>query len=174
MNRRVDERTDRELLQAIRSGDRAAKETFARRHARWAVDYARRKGAGDIAEDVAQEVLHNLTNRPPVDLRDSTAKPYMRRCILRKITEETARIRTHQTQRSVVDPRTSPSSAAARNHAVAVAVADLATDKRELLAMRYVDGLQYTEIAEATGRKAGTLRKDIWRTLEQLRGKISP
>lgn len=173
MSRRVDERTDRELLEAIRSGDQGAKEAFARRHARWAVDYARRKGAGDLAEDVAQEVLHNLTNRPPIDLRDSTARAYMRTCILREIRDETARIRTHQTHRSVIDPKTSPSSAIARLHAVQIAVSDLATDKRDLLAMRYGDGLKYSEIAAETGRTAGTLRSDLRRTLAALRSKIS-
>lgn len=169
------EATDRELLAAMRGGDRSAAETFARRHAVWAVDYARRKGAGDQAEDVAQQVLSNLLERPTVALKRASAAPYLRTCILNQISVLRRQQRPHQTPKSHIDPTTSPSSVVARRHALEAVAAELEglpTAKRELLLARYRDDLEPVEIAHATGRPSATVRKDLTRLHRFLAQKI--
>lgn len=174
MSRRVDERTDRELLEAVWSGDRDAGTEFAWRHAKWAADYARRQGAGDYADDVAQTVLSNLLARPKIGLRDNSAKPYLSVCITREISkEDTARIRAHRGVEMPRDYVSSPSSAIARREAIALAVEELPTEKRQLLELRFVGGLSHAEIAETTGRPAGSVRSTMSRLLGSIRTQFS-
>lgn len=159
----------------MRAGDRAAAETFAGRHVRWVVDYARRQGAGDLAEDVAQIVISNLIERPFVELKRATAAPYLRRCIASQISLLKKRTPPHDTHRSHIDPATTPSAAVARRHAVekiAAAVGGMSEKKQELFRLRYREDLNAAEIAIETGHSAGTVRRELARIRESIRGKI--
>jgi len=163
--------TDAELLGSVRAGDRTAAETLARRHVGWAVDYARRRGAGDLAEDCAQTVLSNLVLRPPIELRAESARAYLTTCLDREV----MRVHAPETlppHESIVDPRTSPSSVVARRHLVGQALhalEDLPSHQHRLMVLRYVDGLEPAEIAVATGEPAGSVRKLLSRGLAALR-----
>lgn len=169
-------RTDRDLLVAIRTGDRGAGEMLARRHPHWAVDYAEGRGAGDLAEDVAHEVLGGLITLPTVELKRASVRPYLKACIVRRVSLLSVdRNRAHYSLVSQIDPATSPSSLAARHQsleAVAAQLQELETGKRELLLLRYRDDLEPYEIAEVTGRPAGSVRKDLSRLRTWLSKKI--
>lgn len=163
--------TDAELLVGVREGDRAARETLARRYVAWTVDYARRCGAGDLAEDCAQTVLSNLIDRPPIGLESETARPYLAASLEREVVRVLAR-ETKQPPELVVECRTSPSAALARcelARQALLAMADLPTHQRRLMTLRYVDGLEPTEIAAATGEPAGSVRKLLSRAVATLR-----
>lgn len=163
--------TDAELLSRVREGDRASAEVLARRHVGWAVDYARRRGAGDLAEDCAQTVLSNLIARPPLGLPTEGARPYLVVCLDREVVRACARL-PPQPHESIVDPRTSPSAAVARRHLVErarLAITELPSHQQRLVEMRYFDGLEPAEIAQVTGEPAGSVRKLISRALASLR-----
>lgn len=167
----TDGRTDRELLDCISAGDAEARGVFCRRHAAWSVDYARRRGAGEHSEDVAQTVLCNLISRPVIGLRSPSARAYMRTCIDR----ESARVKQRESQNAYLGPDapgTGPSTIAGRCLLAAdifAEVGTMPTYKRTLVDLRYRKGLKDSEIAKITGRSAGAIRKDLSRIVEFLR-----
>lgn len=55
-----------------------------------------------------------------------------------------------------------------RSH-VAALLAELPTQQRTALVLRYVVGLSYAEIAAATGRPEGSIKSDVNRGLQRLR-----
>lgn len=166
--------TDAELLTAMRSGDQSAAATFVRRHSGWAIQYARKLGAGDDSEDVAQVVLTGLIHRPPAALRTETAIPYLKTCIRREAAR--ARRRSVATERTPGvgqrDPGTSPSAAAARAEdfqALGAALEQLATRRRRLVILRHWRGLSSFDIARITGQSPATVRSELSRAMARLR-----
>jgi RNA polymerase sigma factor (sigma-70 family) len=175
---RVDsvERTDAELLALIRAGDREAGEVFAKRHLEWAADYARNCRAGDLSEDVAQEVVMNMLARPPSDLRYSSAKPYLGTAIKRASTRARVRkpVESISRESRLQDLRTSPSAIVARLEPMSAAqraIAGLPTPQR-VVVRRRAEGLAYGEIASITGRSEATERSSHKRALERLRREL--
>lgn len=177
--RGVDERSDRDLLAAMAAGDRGAEEAFVVRHAAWAVAFAAKRGADEYAEDVAQSVLGNLVERPVRGLRNSSARGYLGRCLVRemqrvKLAEK--RAETQALESGMLDPATSLSRATARKQSVGLVldeVAQLSEPKQEMFLARYRDGLEPTEIATVTHRPAVSVRQDLHQIIRRLRSNFS-
>lgn len=152
-----------------------AGKALVQRHLHWAVDYAETRGAGDHAEDVAQDVLEILVTRP-IELKRASAVPCLKVCIRNRISLlRTDRGREWDPLPSQIDPATSPSSIAARHQVLALVdeqLGELKTAKRQLLLLRYRDDLEPGEIAEVTGQHPGTVRKDLSRLRSWLSKKI--
>lgn len=176
----VDRTDDAELLALIGDGDRAATKTFLLKHSRWAIVYAAKHGAGDLAEDVAQNVLKYMIERPPTNLRNTTARPYMSTAIKREVRRVQGRplvlITGDSRLANVPGELTSPTAALARDEAlrpVLKLVADLPTPQRDVLMLREMEGLTFAEIAVLTGRRESTERTTYHRVIRQLRRQLS-
>lgn len=171
---RVTQKTDRELVAEMGGGCRVAAEMFARRHAAWAVDYARRLGAGDLSEDCAQTVLGNLIARPPVVLQAESARPilaYRLRFEVRRALDRTP-AETGPPRSSIAGTWTTPTEALARVDLagqITMALQDLPPKQSMLIRMRYFDGLRPKEIAEHLGQPAGSVRMLLSRAVDRLR-----
>ncbi|WP_420870711.1 RNA polymerase sigma factor [Enhygromyxa salina] len=150
------------------------------RHLEWTIVYARKLGAGDAAEDVAHNVLLSMLLRPPVDLRNASARPYMITVIRREIWRVRGRVPlTLITGESCLDDMsaggTSPTEAAARRQVLRSAlrvIAELPTPRRHALALRETKGLTYAEVAAITGRNPSSVQSSHRRTLAWLRRKL--
>jgi RNA polymerase sigma-70 factor, ECF subfamily len=59
-----------------------------------------------------------------------------------------------------------------RTHLVRDAVAELPAATREMLALHFVEGLRYREIAEVCGASEAAVKQRMARTLRELRGKV--
>jgi RNA polymerase sigma factor (sigma-70 family) len=175
------DRTDAELPALIRGGDRQAEATFAARHSDWARVYARRLGAGDEALDVAQNVLLDLISRPPIVLKNKSARPYMADAIWHEVARgargriPAALVTGESSLLEIAASGTSPSAAAARREFVVMAwqaISELRTAQRTVVLLRYVQGMTFGEISSITGRPEDTERRSHGRALVQLRRKI--
>jgi RNA polymerase sigma-70 factor (ECF subfamily) len=62
-----------------------------------------------------------------------------------------------------------PAAAVARREALRAAVAQLSDDQRELVTLKFIEGLSNDEVAEITGRKHGAIRALQFRALAVMR-----
>lgn len=184
----MEQLTDAELLALIRGGDRQAESAFAERHTAWARVYATKLGAGDLADDVAQNVMIDMISRPPRALSTASARAYMGAAIWHELIRARGRKRTEQLPPSggagllnnlgnfaMADNGTSPSAAAHRREilrAASQALDELATGERVVVSLRCIQGLSYCEISNITGRAEGTERVSYHRGMAKLRQKL--
>ncbi|PRQ10115.1 RNA polymerase sigma factor [Enhygromyxa salina] len=179
--------TDAELVTRMREGDRQAEATFAKRHSAWAEVYASKLGAGDLAPDVAQNVMLAMISSPPPVPWTGSVRPYLRVAIF----HELIRARRHKPtvpltgasallgnlgDLALADNRTSPSSAAARRQILRVAsqaLGELRTVERVVVLLRSVEGLAFSEIANITNRPVVTERVTYFRGMEKIRRRVS-
>jgi RNA polymerase sigma-70 factor (ECF subfamily) len=57
---------------------------------------------------------------------------------------------------------------------VASALGELSPGLREVVALRCMEGMKFSEIAEVTGAPAGTLKTRFHRAVAQLRRRLAP
>ena len=160
------------LIAEARAGDEAA---FTRIVARYHPDLLRIAhvvcGDADIAADAAQAAW-SIAWRRLGDLRDpARIRPWLM-SIAANQARQAARSRRRRQVREVTvqDPSVAAadSSVAARID-LANALATLDPRDRELLALRYLAGLDSQEIGQAVGMPAGTVRSRLARARERLR-----
>lgn len=145
---------------------------------RWVRVYAKECEAGDLTDDVVQDVLIEMISRPPIDLKNASAVPYMRRVIQRQVVRALRKNRGAAVSygSSLPGCGTSPSAAAVRLEFLRDAwqeLCQLATAQRIVLLLRYEDGLTFAEISCITGRPAVTERSAARRGLAELRQNLS-
>ena len=165
------ERTDRELVQKARDGDRAAFATLLDRHESAVRAVARRLLGGNDAEDVVQEAF--LQGYLGLDrLRD----PARFGAWLTAIGVNLARMQLRAR-------RTVPLGEAAAEELpgeqleivelVRSAVAVLPERERQAVLLYYVEGLSSPEVASALGEPPGTVRVRLHRARRRLRERLS-
>lgn len=176
-----DEAVDHALIERLNAGDARAFEALYQRHRDWVIAAALRLSRNhDAALDVTQEVfLHWLRRFPP------HAPPFMLRArvrtylytLTRSLVLTTARQRAARaphlrslahTQPSFMADERQPSTE--RERALADALDSLDDIHREVLHLRYVDGLSIDEIALALSLPPGTVKSRLHHALHFLRG----
>jgi RNA polymerase sigma-70 factor (ECF subfamily) len=92
---------------------------------------------------------------------------------------ETRRLLRSRRRRTIVEMAATTDAAFGRDPADAIDLVDLtnalrrlSTDERSLIAMRFVAGLDSTEIGEVTGMSASGVRTRLARLLERLRSEL--
>jgi len=168
-----DPRTDQELIAAANTGDAAAFEVLYRRHRDWVVNLAFRFiGDRDLALDVLQDTfLYFLKKFPGFELTcqlRSFLYPAVRNlCIAARRKAE-----RHQSTGNELEDLEAPPPAgvapAAHEH-LAAALAGLSAEHREVLLLRFVDGLSLNEIADALEIPLGTVKSRLHNSLAVLR-----
>jgi len=131
-------------------------------------------GDGDMASDAAQLAWHTAWRK----LRHLREPSRVRSWLVAIAANEARQMARRQRRRSVVElavgpPSTGSEPADAINRLDLVnALNRLTPEDRELIAMRFVIGLDSFEIAAARGRSASGTRARLARVLAQLRGDL--
>ena len=162
--------TDQTLLSSWREGRRAEDFTeLVRRHFHLVRGIARRQLGEDLAEDTAQTVFTILARKAP-DARCLAAWLHRvtvlqcRDAVRRKMREKRARSAAMEIA-SLTEARDPLADALPH---IDAAIAGLDDRDRELLLLRYSEGLSFTAAAARTGRAEAALRQQAGRALEKL------
>ncbi len=164
------ERSDRELLQAVRDGSEQAAAALIERHwdRAYRIAYAI-LGDAHFAEDVTQESLVSmLGNLGRFDPRRDF-EPWLHRIVAnRAIDWARARSRREEITRLVAPPADAPDS----DPRLLEALAALSPEHRAVVVLRHVAGYGTNEIAELLGLRRGTVGSRLRRGLDQLRREL--
>ncbi len=166
----TDSRTDQELIAAANRGERLAFETLYYRYRNWVMTVAMNLLHNDSdAEEVLQDVFRNLFVRFPgfeLTCRLTTFLfPIVRNRsidLLRKRKPSEALPEKELTAR----PHADEDRFRRRIHEI---VARLPEHQRDVVVLRFVDGLKMSEIAEALEIPTGTVKSRLNHALAQLR-----
>jgi len=166
-------RSDHDLIAAVNDGDVGAFEALYRRHRDWVVTLAGRwTGDHSLALDVMQETFLYFLKRFPgfsltCQLR-SFLYPAVRNLSI-GARRKSHRLQSGDDELEVVEaPPPAPTGDAARDQLAAV-VSALPESHREVLLLRFVDGLSLAEIAEALEIPLGTVKSRLHNALDALR-----
>jgi RNA polymerase sigma-70 factor (ECF subfamily) len=168
-----DPRTDQKLIDAVNLGDDRAFEALYRRHRDWVVNLAFRfTGDHALALDVLQETfLYFLKKFPGFTLTcqlRSFLYPAVRHLAI-AARRKAERLQSEDGGLPELEaPPPAPIGDTARDQLAAV-VAALPETQREVLLLRFVDGLSLNEIAEALEIPLGTVKSRLHNALDALR-----
>jgi RNA polymerase sigma-70 factor (ECF subfamily) len=165
------QRSDRELLRAVRDGSDAAAEALIGRH--WDRAYRIAYGIlGDAhaAEDVTQEaMLSLLANVGRFDTRRPFG-PWLHRIVSNRALDWLR----GRNRRAEVAPLVAPAaSEPPSDPALATALASLPPEQRAVVVLRHLGGYGTNEIARMLGLPRGTVGSRLRRGLDQLRAQLA-
>lgn len=170
---RLNPLSDTELIAAINEGDESAFEALYCRHREWVVNLAYRwTGDRDLALDVLQETFLYFSKKfPGFSL---TAKiqtffyPVVRNLSI-AARRNLERFETGETAEQTLSTLPSESPAPDVREQLQAVLSGLGEDHREVLFLRFVDGLSLAEVAAAIGIPLGTVKSRLHNALDHLR-----
>lgn len=170
---RADLPGDAELVAAINQGDHAAFEVLYLRHRDWAVNLAFRfTGDEALALDVMQETfLYLLRKFPGFELRANLRTflyPAVRNLSI-AARRKAGRCQAGPDEDDVLARLPAPEIAAAGNDDLTTVLGGLREEHREVLLLRFVDGLNLEEISLAMEIPLGTVKSRLHNALKILR-----
>lgn len=180
--------TEYELLAAFRGGQTTAFEALVDRHQASCLRHAAfLLGGRAEVEDIVQEVFMKLVQRPP-DLPAGLDPERQRRALvawLHTVTRNAcmdalrSETRRDHRERNAASPESTPGGqqsveADDTRAAVERSLEKLPPDQREVLFLRLFADHNYREIAELTGKKAGTVGWLISTGLRALSAELEP
>ena len=160
--------TDSDLIRAIQTGDLAAFDALYARHEEWVVSLALRfSGNREDALDVLQETFsYVLRKLPKLELTSRFTTflyPVVKHLSLDRI--QAARRTASIPGGGTPDPGRVDSGSAEE------LLADLSDLHREILELRFVDGLELKEIASALTVPLGTVKSRLHAAIQSLRAR---
>lgn len=167
-----DPRGDEELIRAIEAGDGGAFDALYYRYRDWVVGLAHRfTGNGDDALDVLQETFSYLVRKFPgfvLTARMTTFLYPVVKNISLAIRRKRGRFAGDEDAllRAAAGEGDDPSTSRAE---LARVMGALPGTHREVVLMRFVDGMSLEEIAEALGIPLGTVKSRMHHALNTLR-----
>lgn len=167
--------TDKELLRALREGDRNAGAELFARYREISRALARRFGAGGDTPDIVQDVWAQLIRSPP-ELRGESLAGWLSVTIRNRVARQRRGSRRHATLSSrhhPVAPGTTPTQRVAQSEQLrrvwaAVESGQLSEDELRVLALRY--SMSSTQAGRLLGVPASTFRGRAGRVLKKLVG----
>lgn len=165
--------SDLELITGINRGDDAAFEILYRRHREWAFRMAcRLTGSQHRADDVLQDVFcYFLGKFPGFALRCQLRTflyPVIRNLSLNMLKKD-RRYEGGTIAEIHLGQLAAPSSESIDHGDVFGITAALSLDHREILLLRFIDGMSLPEISEMTGIPLGTAKSRLHLALAALR-----
>ncbi len=170
---------DDALMARAQDGDKEAYEVLIDRYTDLVLAVATRfLGNPDMGRDVAQDVFIELWVNRLKYKPEGRFKGYLSTLVLNRCRDTTRRRGSEQRRRNglatqpVTPPTPDPAEKAIlgqSSNQLNQALAHLDGPDRELLVMRYGMEMGYDEIAQETGRPAGTLRSRVFHTLRKMR-----
>jgi RNA polymerase sigma-70 factor (ECF subfamily) len=169
---RLDARTDPELIAAINGGDAAAFEALYHRYRDWVVHLAARlTGDENLALDVLQETFLYVLKKFPGFRLTAQFKSFLYPAV-RNLSiaarRKAKRLQSDETELQSLADTAAPSGPAALGD-LALALDGLPAEQREVLLLRFVDGLSLAEVAEAMDIPLGTVKSRLHNGLATLR-----
>ena len=166
-------------MKRANAGEGAAFSALYRRHRDYVVRVARRfAGDEDLALDAAQETFIYLLGKfpPPRGRRlvltaklTSLLYPVAKHAAL-AAGERKRRMRLGAVGTDLTDPPVTPAAEGfAAEHDLAAVLGRLSEDHREVVMLRFVDGLTVPEIAERVGARVGTVKSRLHHAVAALR-----
>ncbi|MCB1130427.1 MAG: sigma-70 family RNA polymerase sigma factor [Verrucomicrobiae bacterium] len=170
---KMESASDLELIAAINAGDDAAFEVLYVRYRDWVVGLARQfTGCDSLANDVLQETfLYFLRKFPGFDL-SSQLKTFLYPAVKNysmNAHRKLARFQSGSDGQDEIDRLVAPPSPLGASDDIAAMLSGLSEDHREILMLRYVDGLSMAEIAEATAIPLGTAKSRLHHAIVRVR-----
>ena len=167
-----DSRTDQQLIAAINDGDAAAFEVLYYRYRDWVVTLAHRfTGSDDLALDVLQETFLYLLRKFPGFRLTAQLKTFLYPAIKNlsiAARQKAGRYQSTEAEQQLLEQTPSASGPASPGSDLAAALSNLSAEHREVLWLRFVDGLALAEIAEAIEVPLGTVKSRLHHALESL------
>ena len=169
-----DPRSDLELVRAINSGELSAFDALYYRYRDWVVRLARRfTGHDEDALDVLQDAFGYVFRKFPGFQLTASMTTFLYP-VVKNLSIAARRKRTRQVQlpegAADVEPAapagTGAGSSREELHAV---LAGLPDGQRDVLLMRFVDGMSLAEIGEALGIPEGTVKSRLHNAIATLR-----
>jgi RNA polymerase sigma-70 factor, ECF subfamily len=166
------------LLQRFNDGDPAATEELARRACWLALRTAAmllrdREEAGDVAQDVAVEVLRSLEKLRDPEAFDAWVHRIAVRRVMRALRkqgdDQISLALVAESEEPAVPEGVDPALVLGARQALAVALMGLSPKQRLAIALRYVHDLPDEEIAKALGCRLGTAQSMLFRARAALR-----
>jgi RNA polymerase sigma-70 factor (ECF subfamily) len=166
-------RSDVELIAAINSGDAAAFEVLYRRHRDWVAGLACRfTGDSDASLDVMQETFLYFLRKFPGFRLTANLKTFLYpavRHLAIAARQKAARYQATAAELEQLDHAPAPPATGSGADDLQFVLAALPEEQREVLLLRFVDGLSLAEVAAAMDIPLGTVKSRLHNALETLR-----
>ena len=167
----ADERSDGSLIQAVNDGDLSAFEAIYYRYRDWVVRLAYRFTSNqDDALDVLQDTFAYLLKKFP-GFRLSAKMTTFLYPVVRNLSLAMLRRRRRYVLDNDVarEAAAQPVERASLREELAAIVSELPQKQREVLLMRFVDGMRLEEVARALRIPVGTVKSRLHHALQTLR-----
>ncbi len=165
--------TDNELVDAINEGDEAAFEALYHRYRDWAVHLAFRwTGNRELALDVLQETFFSFAKRFPGFRLTARLQTFLYPVIRNIAISARRKHERYELDESKMQnlPAPGPSSSqSAADQDLEAVLQALGQGHRDVLMLRFVDGLSLEEIADVLGVPLGTVKSRLHNALTTLR-----
>jgi RNA polymerase sigma-70 factor (ECF subfamily) len=164
---------DSDLIDAVNRGDAGAFEALYWRHRDWVVNLAFRFTADHaLALDVLQETFLYFLKKFPGFRLTCQLRSFLYPAVRNLSLAARRKARRLQSEDGELPELEAPASAPTDNTVrdqLAAVVSALPATQREVLLLRFVDGLSLNEIAEALEIPLGTVKSRLHNTLNALR-----
>src|SRR6476659_2503514 len=168
-----DSRTDQQLVAGINAGDTTAFDALYFRHRDWVVSLAHRfTGNEDLALDVLQETFLYLLRKFPGFRLTASLKTFLYPAVKNlsiAARQKAGRYQSTEAEQELLEQLPASPALPGGRSDLAAALANLSEEHREVLLLRFVDGLPLAEIAEAVEVPLGTVKSRLHHALESLR-----
>lgn len=170
-----DARSDLELIAALNRGDEEAFEVLYYRHRDWVANLAGRlTGDSDLALDVLQETFLYFLKKFPGFALSCPLRGFLYPAVRNLSIAARRKARRGQSDGTELDDLAAnapaePESRGAGHAQLAAALASLSAEHREVLLLRFVDGLSLGEISETIRIPLGTVKSRLHNALAGLR-----
>ncbi|MCW5551741.1 MAG: sigma-70 family RNA polymerase sigma factor [Verrucomicrobiae bacterium] len=167
-----DSRNDLQLIAAINAGNTVAFEVLYFRYRDWVTGLAHRfTGSEDLALDVMQETFLYFLRKFPGFTLTANLKTFLYPAVKNlsiAARRKAGRYQSTEGERLLLENMAAEHSGSDIGE-LAIVLANLPTDQREVLLLRFVDGLSLAEIAGAMDIPLGTVKSRLHNALAQLR-----
>src|SRR6266550_2952138 len=147
-----DSRSDLQLIAAINAGDAAAFEVLYFRHRDWVVSLACRfTGSEDLAWDVMQETFLYFLRKFPGFRLTANLKTFLYPAIKNlslAARKKASRYQSSEAEHHALEQLPATETSPGEGEDLAAALANLSAEHREVLLLRFRDGLALAEISE--------------------------
>jgi RNA polymerase sigma-70 factor (ECF subfamily) len=170
---KLDSRSDLQLIAAINAGDAAAFDALYFRYRDWVAGLAFRfTGSEDLALDVLQETFLYVLRKFPGFKLTAHFKTFLYPAVKNlsiSAQQKASRYQSTESEQNFLAGLVSAEQPTAELNELAIVLARLSEEHREALLLRFVDGLELAEIAEAMNIPLGTVKSRLHNALTTLR-----
>ena len=166
-------RSDQELIAAINDGDSDAFEALYYRYRDWVVSLAYRfTGDRELALDVLQETFLYFVKKFPGFRLTAHLKTFLYPAV-RNLSiaarRKAKRFQSDENETGTIEAAITTEPIVSQDESLTAAFALLSDEHREVLLLRFVDGLSLAEIADTINIPLGTVKSRLHNALASLR-----